>query len=83
MAKSRDEQRADLQAQLDALNDEDDEDDEVSITFPDGRSISGAFRRVREIAEANGFKLKADPPKDPKDSGGSNVKRFQTGRRVS
>lgn len=83
MPKLTKEERAELEARLAEDDADDDENDEVSLSFPDGTSFTGAFRRAKEVAAARGFKLKEDPKPDtdPK-AGGSNVKRF-SGRRVS
>ena len=78
--------REELQAQLDALDAEDSgDDDQVTISKGDA-SFTGPLRKVREVAEAWGLKLKADPPAEPKGDGGSKgkddgVRAF--GRRVS
>jgi hypothetical protein len=82
---SKDDERAALQAQLDALDADDADDDEVTISHGN-QSFTGTFRRARQVAEAWGIKLFADPPAEPaapKDSkGAAEVKRF-AGRRVS
>lgn len=81
MAKLSPEERAALEKQLADDDDADDESDEVSLTFPDGHSFSGSYRRAKEVAAARGFKLKADPKPDA-DEGKTNVKRFNAGRRT-
>jgi hypothetical protein len=82
---SRDDERAALQAQLDALDTEDDDTDEVTISH-NGQSFTGTWRRALQVASAWGVKLIADPPAEPappKDAkGAAEVKRF-AGRRVS
>jgi hypothetical protein len=89
MPKMTPEERADLEARL-AADDEDDDSDDVSVTFPDGFSFSGTFRRAQEVAAAHGFKLKADPkpadePKGKSAGKGGTVTqgRFTSGRRIS
>lgn len=83
MAKMTPEERAELEAKL-AADDDDEDDDDVEVGFGDGSYIKGKFKRVSEAAAARGFKLKADPPADPKDKKPGTVTqgRFQSGRRV-
>jgi len=84
---SRDEQRAALEAQLAALDDDDDTD-EVTIRRGDD-SFTGSWRRAVEVAASWGFSLKKPPAADPesepgkgKDKGGpAEVRRF-AGRRI-
>ena len=83
---SRDEQRAELQAALDALDADDDGSDEIEFEAG-GKRVRGSFRRVSAIAEAMGFKLIPDPPAETpakgkaKDSSETDViRRFRTGR---
>ena len=63
------EQRAEYEAAL-AADDEDDTDDQVTISKGD-MSFTGSFRRALGAAEAWGIKLVAEPkPKaEPKDEG--------------
>lgn len=93
MAKMSKEERAELEARL-AADDDDDEDDEVEVGFSDGSYVRGRYSRVSKAASARGVKLEPDPVdpdaptaggKSGKTTGGSNsnVKRFQSGRRVS
>jgi hypothetical protein len=89
MPKMTPEERADLEARL-AADDEDDDSDDVSVTFPDGFSFSGTFRRAQEVAAAHGFKLKPDPkpaddaPKGKSAGKGGNVTQGRfSGRRIS
>lgn len=89
MGKLTPEERAELEARLADDDADDDENDEVSLTFPDGHSFTGSYRRAKDVAAARGFKLKADPPADDDGkgkgkTGGTVTKgRFQAGRRVS
>lgn len=78
------EERAELEARLAEDDADDDESDEVSVSFPDGHSFTGSYRRAKEVAAARGFKLRPDPPAegDPKGKPAGEVKRF-SGRRVS
>jgi hypothetical protein len=90
MPKLTPEERAELEARL-ADDDADDDSDDVSVTFPDGFSFSGTFRRAQEVAAAHGFKLKPDPkPEGDASKGKSAGKggtvtqgRFTSGRRIS
>ncbi len=81
-----DEERELIRQHRQSRRDEDDSD-EVSITFPDGRGFTGSWRRAVQVAAAGGFKLAPDPEpegeeKPRKAGGGGNVKRF-SGRRIS
>jgi hypothetical protein len=82
---SKDDERAALQAQLDALDADDGDDDEVTISHS-GKSFTGTFRRALQVAQAWGIDLIPAPPAEPaapKDAkGAAEVKRF-AGRRVS
>ena len=82
---SRDDERAALQAQLDALDTEDDDTDEVTISHG-GQTFTGTWRRALGVAAAWGVKLVADPPAPKADAKGATtdaeVKRF-SGRRIS
>lgn len=62
--------REEIQAELDALDAEDDDGDEVEIGNKDGQYFRGSYRRAIEVAGAWGLKLKADPPKDDKKDDG-------------
>ena len=81
---SRDEQRAELQAQIDALDADPDDGDEVTISHG-GQTFTGSWRRALGVAAAWGVKLVADAPAEPKPDAkaAAEVKRFQGGRRVS
>ena len=79
MAKLTREERAELERQLADDDADDAEDDEVELSFPDGSSFRGAFRRAKTVAEARGFKLTPDPKPDKPEG---TVKRFQAGRRT-
>lgn len=87
MARMSPEERKRMEDALAEDDAQDDEDDEVSLTFPDGHSFTGSYRRAKAVAEARGFKLSPDPKPEGDgktgSSGASNVKRFQSGRRVS
>jgi hypothetical protein len=52
------EQRAELQAQLDA-DDDDDESDEVTVSRADGTSFTGSFKRALQL----GYVTLPEPPK--------------------
>lgn len=65
--------REEIQAELDALDAEEDDGDEVEIGNKDGQYFRGSFRRAAEVAGAWGIKLKADPPKTD-DKGGDGKK---------
>lgn len=80
MGKLSREERAELEARLADDDADDGEDDEVELSFPDGSSFRGAFRRAKSVAEARGFKLTPDPKPDP--DAKTNVKRFSSGRRT-
>jgi hypothetical protein len=75
---SKDERRAELEAELASLDD-DDESDEVTVGRPDGSTFKGTFKRARQL----GF-LSLPEPKTPKagDGEGGEVKRFTSGRRT-
>ena len=79
MAKMTAAERAELEARLQA-DDDDDDADEVTISQGD-KSVTGTYRRVKGIASAWGLKLEADPPPaaDKDDEG----KPVRFGRRVS
>jgi len=78
MARLSKEERAELEARL-AEDDEDDGDDEVTISRGDGTSFTGKFRRALQLGYVTLPEAKA--PAKGKDEGGE-VKRF-SGRRVS
>jgi hypothetical protein len=75
---SKDERRAELEAELASLDD-DDESDEVTVKRPDGSSFTGTFKRALQL----GLLAKPEPkaPKEDKGEGGE-VKRFTSGRRT-
>jgi len=79
---SKDERRAELEAELASLDD-DDESDEVTVGRPDGSTFKGTFKRALQL----GF-VTLPEPKTPKgkpaagDGDGGEVRRFG-GRRVS
>lgn len=64
MARLTPEQRAAMEKQLADDAAEPDDDDEIELGLPGGGYVRGTFRRVSQVAEAHGFKLKADPPAD-------------------
>jgi hypothetical protein len=78
---SKDERRAELEAELASLDD-DDESDQVTVGRPDGSSFTGTFRRALQL----GLVTKPEPKPEPKgkDGGGEGgeVKRFTSGRRT-
>lgn len=77
---SKDERRAELEAELAALDD-DDESDEVTVKRPDGSSFTGTFRRALQLGLV--AKTEPKPAKDAKDGDtGDTVKRFTSGRRT-
>jgi hypothetical protein len=78
MARLSKEERAELEARL--ADDSDDDDDEVELKFSDGSAFRGSYRRAQQVADARGFKLKADPPAD--DDAPKPDKRFTSGRRT-
>ena len=83
----RSKRRAELEAELAALEDDDASDDEVTIRRGDD-SFTGTWRRAVQVAKGWGFTLTAPEPEDdedeaPKGKRGGDVKRFQSGRRVS
>jgi len=58
----RDSRRKELEAELAALDaDEDPEDDEIELGFDDGSYFRGSYRRAKGVASARGFKLAPDP----------------------
>ena len=58
----RDSRRKELEAELAALDaDEDPEDDEIELGFDDGSYFRGSFRRAKGVASARGFRLAPDP----------------------
>jgi hypothetical protein len=74
----KDERRAELEAELASLDD-DDESDEVTIKRPDGFSFTGTFKRALQL----GFVDRPEPKAPAKDKPeGGEVKRFTTGRRT-
>ena len=79
MAKMTAEERADLEARLRA-DDDDDEDDEVEVGRSDGSYFKGSYRRAKKL----GYVIEPAPKGDGDgDAGkGSNVKRFNSGRRT-
>jgi hypothetical protein len=77
---SKDERRAELEAELASLDD-DDESDEVTVGRPDGSTFKGTFKRARQL----GFLFLPEPKtaKGTADGGeGGEVKRFTSGRRT-
>lgn len=76
---SKDERRAELEAELAALDD-DDESDEVTVKRPDGSSFTGTFRRALQLGLV--AKTEPKPAKDKPDTEGDTVKRFTSGRRT-
>lgn len=76
---SKDERRAELEAELASLDD-DDESDEVTVKRPDGSSFTGTFKRALQL----GLLAKPEPktPAADKGDGGGEVKRFTSGRRT-
>lgn len=82
MARLTKAERAELEAQL-AADDDADDDDEVTISHGD-KSFKGSYRRARGVAAAWGIKLAADPPDDD-DADGKKAKPETTrfaGRRI-
>ena len=78
---SKDERRAELEAELAAL-DEDDGDDEVTISRGDGTSFTGKFRRALQLGLVSLPEPKT-PAKGKSEGGeGGEVKRFTSGRRT-
>jgi len=70
----RDSRRKELEAELAALDaDEDPEDDEIELGFDDGSYFRGSFKRARGVASARGFKLAPDP--EPADDSGDDAKK--------
>jgi hypothetical protein len=88
---TREEQRRQLQAALQALDDDDDGSDEIEYEY-EGKRVRGQYRRVGPMMEALGFKLRPDQiapepetdeaPKGKAKTGDDTVKRFG-GRRIS
>jgi hypothetical protein len=76
---SKDERRAELEAELAALDD-DDESDTVTVSRADGSSFTGTFRRALQLGLVSKPEPKT-PAKDKADEGGE-VKRFTSGRRT-
>ena len=77
--------RAEIEAELAAL-DADDDDDEVELGFADGSHFRGRMSRARKVAAARGFKLEPDEDGGDKDQGDDKGKAGGTrfaGRRVS
>ena len=65
----RDSRRKELEAELAALDaDDDPEDDEIELGFDDGSYFRGSFRRAKGVASARGFKLAPEP--EPEGDGG-------------
>lgn len=76
---AKDDRRAELEAELAALDD-DDESDEVTVGRADGSTFKGTFRRAVQL----GFLTKPEPKTAAAgDSGGDTAKRFTAGRRTS
>ena len=69
MPKLTPEERAELEARL--AEDEDDEDDEVTVTSKDGSSFTGTFRRARQL----GFVKLPEPKTEPKTGGAKSTPR--------
>jgi hypothetical protein len=88
---TREEQRRQLQAALQALDDDDDGSDEIEYEY-EGKRVRGQYRRVGPMMEALGFKLRPEQitevePDEPEPKGkgkgaDDTVKRF-AGRRIS
>lgn len=76
---SKDERRAELEAELASLDD-DDESDEVTVKRPDGSSFTGTFKRALQLGLL--AKPEPKPVKDKSDGEGGEVKRFTSGRRT-
>ena len=77
--------REELQAALDALDADDGDDEQVTISKGEA-SFTGTLRKAREVAEAWGLKLRADPPADDDSGKAKTAKASGTvafGRRVS
>jgi hypothetical protein len=82
MAKMSPEERAELEARL-AEDDEDDGDDEVTISRGDGTSFTGKFRRALQLGYVTLPEAKTPAKGKAGDSGeGGEVKRFTSGRRT-
>ena len=80
MARLTKEQRAELEAQL-AADDDADDDDEVTISHGD-KTFKGSYRRARKVAGAWGIKLEADPPADDDDDKAKPASTRFAGRRI-
>jgi hypothetical protein len=74
----KDERRAELEAELASLDD-DDESDEVTVKKADGSSFTGTFKRALQLGLLSRPEAKA--AKEDKGEGGE-VKRFTSGRRT-
>ena len=71
--------RAELEAELAALED-DDEGDEVEIGLGEGKYFRGTYSRAKKL----GYVKEPEPKSDPASGkGDAEVKRFQSGRRVN
>jgi len=79
MARLTPEERAELEARL-AADDDDDGDDEVTISRGDGTSFTGKFRRALQLGYVSLPESKTSA-KGKTDEGGE-VKRFTSGRRT-
>jgi hypothetical protein len=77
MMTAKDDRRAELEAELAGLDD-DDESDEVTVGRPDGSTFKGTFRRAVQL----GFLTKLEPKTPDKNDGGDTAKRFTSGRRT-
>jgi hypothetical protein len=80
MARLSKEEREELEARL-AADDEDDGDDEVTISRGDGTSFTGKFRRALQLGYVS---LPAAPAAKGRaaEGEGGEVKRFTSGRRT-
>ena len=85
---SREDRRRELEDELAALEAEDDDSDQVTVTRRGGDSFTGSWRRALKVAESWGVDLvpKAAPEGKGKpksgDGDGDTVRRF-SGRRIS
>jgi hypothetical protein len=77
---SKDERRAELEAELASLDD-DDGDDEVTISRGDGTSFTGKFRRALQLGLVS-LPDKPAPKAKAEGGEGGEVKRFTSGRRT-
>lgn len=59
---AKDDRRAELEAELAALDTDDDESDEVTIGRPDGSTFTGSVRRAIQL----GWLTKPEPKAEPK-----------------